>query len=398
MEFVKNVGPIGMIFIMFSLGLNLTAKDFLEVVKKPRNLIIALICQMIILPVIGIIIISFFPMQAEFQLGVFLLLILPSAVMSNYATKLVKGNVALSITITSFCALVSFISIPIFLVVVLTQIAVGGINFAPKALQFKGKKINPIEGLKRMFSQKALAELVKAILKVLLLFGLTAVVVYERLDDMIQLTERELSQAVIVMGESFPQLLFVLLVGLAIIAAIDYFWQRHIFIQGLRMTKQEIKDEFKQTEGSPEVKAKIRRKQMEASANAAKQASALNDVKDATAVITNPTHFAVALKYEVGSKGAPTILALGKGAMAKAIMERAEQANITLFRSPLLARALFFTSEIGKEISEKLYSAVAVALAYIYKIDKGELVDEPQIDIPEDLRFNENGKAMKDKD
>ena len=112
-------------------------------------------------------------------------------------------------------------------------------------------------------------------------------VVYERLDDMIQLTERELSQAVIVMGRSFPQLLFVLLVGLAIIAAIDYFWQRHIFIQGLRMTKQN-KDEFKQTEGSPEVKAKIRRKQMEASANAAKQASALDDVKDATTVITNP--------------------------------------------------------------------------------------------------------------
>ena len=290
--------------------------------------------------------------------------------------------------------IIFFISIPIFLVVVLTQIAVGGINFAPKALQFKGKKINPIEGLKRMFSQKALAELVKAILKVLLLFGLTAVVVYERLDDMIQLTERELSQAVIVMGQSFPQLLFVLLVGLAIIAAIDYFWQRHIFIQGLRMTKQEIKDEFKQTEGSPEVKAKIRRKQMEASANAAKQASALNDVKDATAVITNPTHFAVALKYEVGSKGAPTILALGKGAMAKAIMERAEQANITLFRSPLLARALFFTGEIGQEISDKLYTAVAVALAYIYKIDRGEFASEPEIIVPADMQFDEYGKLL----
>ena len=293
--------------------------------------------------------------------------------------------------------IIFFISIPIFLVVVLTQIDVGGINFAPKALQFKGKKINPIEGLKRMFSQKALAELVKAILKVLLLFGLTAVVVYERLDDMIQLTERELSQAVIVMGQSFPQLLFVLLVGLAIIAAIDYFWQRHIFIQGLRMTKQEIKDEFKQTEGSPEVKAKIRRKQMEASANAAKQASALNDVKDATAVITNPTHFAVALKYEVGSKGAPTILALGKGAMAKAIMERAEQANITLFRSPLLARALFFTGEIGQEISDKLYTAVAVALAYIYKIDRGEFASEPEIIVPEDMQFNEYGELLEGK-
>ena len=293
--------------------------------------------------------------------------------------------------------IIFFVSIPMFLVVVLTQIAVGGINFAPKALQFKGKKINPIEGLKRMFSQKALAELVKAILKVLLLFGLTAVVVYERLDDMIQLTERELSQAVIVMGQSFPQLLFVLLVGLAIIAAIDYFWQRHIFIQGLRMTKQEIKDEFKQTEGSPEVKAKIRRKQMEASANAAKQASALNDVKDATAVITNPTHFAVALKYEVGSKGAPTILALGKGAMAKAIMERAEQANVTLFRSPLLARALFFTGEIGQEISDKLYTAVAVALAYIYKIDRGEFASEPEIIVPEDMQFNEYGELLEGK-
>ena len=290
--------------------------------------------------------------------------------------------------------IIFIISIPIFFVVILTQIAVGGINFAPKALQFKGKKINPIEGLKRMFSQKALAELVKAILKVLLLFGLTAVVVYDRLDDMIQLTERELSQAVIVMGESFPQLLFILLVGLAIIAAIDYFWQRHIFIQGLRMTKQEIKDEFKQTEGSPEVKAKIRRKQMEASANAAKQASALDDVKDATAVITNPTHFAIALKYEVGSKGAPIILALGKGPMAKAIMERAEQANITLFRSPLLARALFFTGEIGQEISDKLYTAVAVALAYIFKIDRGEFASEPEIIVPEEMQFNEFGELL----
>ena len=296
-----------------------------------------------------------------------------------------------------FVIVIVFISIPMFLIVLLTQIAVGGINFAPKAMQFKGNKINPIEGFKRMFSQKSLAELVKAILKVLLLFGLTAVVVYDRLDDMIQLTERELSQAVVVMGQAFPQLLFVLLIGLAIIAAIDYFWQRHIFIQGLRMTKQEIKDEFKQTEGSPEVKAKIRRKQMEASANAAKQASALNDVKDATAVITNPTHFAIALKYEVGSKGAPTILALGKGAMAKAIMERAEQANITLFRSPLLARALFFTGEIGQEISDKLYTAVAVALAYIYKIDRGEFASEPEIIVPEDMQFDEYGELLEGK-
>ncbi len=293
-----------------------------------------------------------------------------------------------------FTLIIFFISIPMFIIVLLTQISVGGINFAPKAIQFKGKKINPVEGFKRMFSQKALAELVKAILKVLLLFGLTALVIYDRLDDMLQLTERELSQAIIVMGQSFPRLLFVLLIGLAIIAAIDYFWQRHIFIQGLRMTKQEIKDEFKQTEGSPEVKAKIRRKQMEASANTAKQAAALDDVKNATAVITNPTHFAVALKYEVGTKGAPTILALGKGPMAKNIIERAENAKITLFRSPLLARALFFTGEIGQEINDKLYTAVAVALAYIYKIDRGEFASEPEINVPLDMQFNEQGELL----
>ena len=300
----------------------------------------------------------------------------------------------LSYALYLFIVVIIFISIPMFLIVLLTQIAVGGINFAPKAIQFKGKKINPVEGFKRMFSQKSLAELVKAILKVLLLFGLTALVIYDRLDDMIQLTERELSQAIIVMGQSFPKLLFILLVGLAIIAAIDYFWQRHIFMQGLRMTKQEIKDEFKQTEGSPEVKAKIRRKQMEASANTAKNAAALEDVQNATAVITNPTHFAVALKYEVGSKGAPTILALGKGPMAKNIIERAESAKITLFRSPLLARALFFTGEIGQEISDKLYTAVAVALAYIYKIDRGEFASEPEIIIPEDMQYNEQGELL----
>ena len=301
----------------------------------------------------------------------------------------------LSYALRFFLMVILFISIPMFIIVLLTQIAVGGINFAPKAMQFKGKKINPIEGFKRMFSQKALAELVKAVLKVLLLFGLTALVVYDRLDDMIQLTERELSQAVVVMGESFPKLIFVLAIGLAIIAAIDYFWQRHIFIQGLRMTKQEIKDEFKQTEGSPEVKAKIRRKQMEASANTAKQAAALEDVPNATAVITNPTHFAIALKYEVGSKGAPTILAMGKGSMAKAIIERAETASVTLFRSPLLARALFFTGEIGQEINDKLYTAVAVALAYIFKLDRGEFASEPEITIPDDLQFTEEGNVIK---
>ena len=115
MEFVKLVGPFGTLFIMFALGLNLSINDFSKVLKKPNNLIVGLISQLIILPFIGLILVKAYPMKEEFQLGVFLLLTLPSAVMSNYATKLVNGNVALSIILTSLCALISFISIPIFL-------------------------------------------------------------------------------------------------------------------------------------------------------------------------------------------------------------------------------------------------------------------------------------------
>ena len=147
------------------------------------------------------------------------------------------------------------------------------------------------------------------------------------------------------------------------IAAIDYFWQRHQHIESLKMTRQEQKDEFKQTEGSPEVKQKIRQKQIEASMASAAQRKSVDNVSNATAIITNPTHFAVALRYIVGEPGAPEVVAMGRGNVAKDIINKGKEENITVYRSPLLARALFFTSDIGKEISEKLYNAVAVALA-----------------------------------
>ena len=183
---------------------------------------------------------------------------------------------------------------------------------------------------------------------------------------------------------------------LAIIAAIDYFWQRYTHIKQLRMSRQDLKDEFKQTEGSPEVKAKIRRMQAETATRGAQQREALDDVANATAVITNPTHFAVALKYEVGSAGAPTVLAMGRGVLAEQIIERANNAEVTVFQSPLLARALFFTSEIGGEISEALYNAVAVVLAYIYRVDQGDVAGRPSVDVPRDLRFSENGQLLEE--
>ena len=286
-----------------------------------------------------------------------------------------------------------FIGIPLMIVSLLTQLAVGGINFAPKAAAFKGSKINPIKGFKRIFSVKGLVELGKSVLKVVLLVGLAALIIYLMLPQLLQISHGSLKSALEVMYYAFPFLIGALLTALAIIAAIDYFWQRHVHVQQLKMTKQELKDENKQTEGSPEVKAKIRRMQMEKSRESGKQREALDNVSSATAVITNPTHFAVALKYNPGEVGAPTILAMGQGIIAQQIIERANEHKVTVFRSPLLARALYFTGEIGQEISDRLYNAVAVALAYIYRIDQGQLVEEPDITIPDELTFDESGNV-----
>ncbi len=286
--------------------------------------------------------------------------------------------------------------LPIMIVTILTQFGVGGIIFAPKALAFKGSRINPLSGLKRMFSLKALVELGKSILKVAFLFGIGFVVIVYFMPGIIWFPNGTMANALNMMTSLIPSLIGGLLIGLFIIALLDYAWQRYDFMKQMRMSRQDQKEEFKQTDGSPEVKAKIRRMQMEASANASKQREALAQVGEATAVITNPTHFAVALKYEVGSRGAPTVLAMGRGIMAEQIIERANSAHVTVFQSPLLARALFFTSEIGGEISEALYNAVAVVLAYIYRVDQGDVTERPSIDVPRDLRFSENGQLLEE--
>ena len=283
---------------------------------------------------------------------------------------------------------------PMLIVVLATQFAVGGINFAPKAVNFKGSKINPISGLKKMFSLKSLVELGKNLLKVFLLVTTAVAVLYYVMPGILRITDGSLKSGLEHIQNAFPILIGAFLISLLVIAVLDYFYQRYEHLQSLRMTKQEVKDEYKQTEGSPEVRAKIRRLQMESATKAAKQQEALENIGEATAIITNPTHFAIALKYEVGQIGAPKIIAMGKGLMAKRIIQLGSEKNITSFRSPLLARALFFTSEIGEEISEKLYNAVAVALAYVYRLDRGEDVNEPEIDVPEDLRFNENGQNL----
>ena len=292
---------------------------------------------------------------------------------------------------------ISFVGFPMLLIVLATQFAVGGINFAPKAAGFKANKLNPITGLKRMVSLKSLVELGKNILKVILLVASAIAVIYYLLPGVLRITDGSLKSGLEHIQNSFPILVGALLISLLIIAVLDYFYQRHEHITSLKMTKQEVKDEYKQMEGSPEVRAKIRKLQMEKAIQAAKQEKALENIDKATAIITNPTHFAIALKYEVGQIGAPEIIAMGKGILAKRIIELGSEKNITSFRSPMLARALYFTGEIGEEISEKLYNAVAIALAYVYKLDRGEDVSRPEIDVPEDLRFNEHGQSLTEK-
>jgi len=162
----------------------------------------------------------------------------------------------------------------------------------------------------------------------------------------------------------------------------------------LRMSRQDMKEEFKESEGSPEVKSKIRRLQMEASQKAAEQASSIENVKDATVIITNPTHFAVAVKYEPQVDEAPIILAMGKDLIAKRIKEEAKLHDKITIESPVLARALYFTGGIGQAISEQLYTAVAAILAYVYQLERGQDAELQDIDLPKDYIFDENGKNI----
>ena len=287
------------------------------------------------------------------------------------------------------------VGVPLIITILVTQMAMGGINFAPKAFYFKSNRINLLSGLKRIFSSKGLVELIKSLFKVGLLGGITFGVIYYNIKDIIYLSERNLYTALSNLLENFPELTIALLIALGFIAIFDFIWQKYTHIEKLKMTIKEVKDEHKDTDGSPEVKQRIRKLQNEISNRAATQTAALENVKDASAIITNPTHFAVAIKYEVGESGAPVILAMGRGMIAEKIIKLADDNNVTVFQSPLLARALYFTGEIGKEISENLYSAVASVLAYIFKIERGEETDYPNFEIPDEMAFDEYGKKLK---
>jgi flagellar biosynthetic protein FlhB len=295
-----------------------------------------------------------------------------------------------------FIVISAIVGLPIMLTVLATQGALsGGINFAVKSMHFKGNRINPLSGFKRMFSINGLMELAKAVAKVLLLTAAFATVIWLILPVLLNLLSTNLNSA---LSEAFSALMLALgasLIVLAIIAGIDVAYAIHKHTKKLKMSPQELKDEHKHSEGSPEVKSRIRRLQMEASRRASEQGAAVEQAGEATAIITNPTHFAVALKYVPGEMKAPVILAMGRGKIAERIIAKGEESNVTVFRSPLLARALYFTSEIGQEINDGVYTAVAAVLAYVFRLDRGETPPEPMFEIPNELQFDEFGKALK---
>jgi flagellar biosynthetic protein FlhB len=295
--------------------------------------------------------------------------------------------------INFFLKVTIIFSTPLMIVVILTQFLVGGgINFSPKAFHWKFEKMNPISGLKRIFSTKGLMELVKSILKVVLLGVISFFIIKFYLPELTNISDANLFSAVSRLVSLFPILVIALLVALAFIGAIDFAWQKYDYIKSLRMSHQDIKDEYKETDGQPEVKQKIRKLQMSAATKSRKENASIDNLDQATAIITNPTHFAVALKYEVGDSKAPVIITKGRGKNAEKIIDKAKKLNIGKMESPILARALYYTSEIGEEILSQLYNAVAIALAYIYKVNNGEEVEEPEIVVPEDLIFDEFGK------
>lgn len=285
------------------------------------------------------------------------------------------------------------LGLPMMVTVLLAQSGMGGLNFAPKALGVKFDKINPLAGLKRMVSMKALVDLTKAVLKVTLLLGAGLTMLYPMLPSVLGMSMTDPDVATHLLGSVLVRVMAGLLVALVVIAAIDLGWQMHSNTKSLRMSRQDLKDEMKESEGSPELKAAIRRKQMEASRRASER-KALADVPQATAIITNPTHFAVALKYDPAAGGAPVVLAMGKGPIAKKVIRRGRRAGVMTLRVPPLARALYFYGAIGREIPQQLYTAVAIILAHVWRLEQGQPEPTPDVEVPDELSVDEFGRRQ----
>ena len=267
--------------------------------------------------------------------------------------------------------------------------ALGSLGFRGKAFAFKGSKLNPLSGMKRMFGAHGIIELGKSLAKVLVLGGIGVWLLMRESRSLMGLSSTEIRPALATIGDTFIIAVLVMALALCLIAFIDVPAQMLQRLKRLRMTKQEVKDEHKQTEGSPELKAALRRRQHETARNSARSA-----IAEATVVLTNPTHFAVALRYRAGEDAAPIVVARGRGATADAIRELAAEHEVPMLSYPQLTRALYYTSRAGHPIREDLYMAVASVLAFVFNLDQAlaEGAAQPAIEVPPSLRFDTSGR------
>ncbi|MBB1485667.1 flagellar biosynthesis protein FlhB [Oceanospirillum sediminis] len=273
------------------------------------------------------------------------------------------------------------------LAALIAPISLGGWNFSTEALTPKFSRLNPIEGIKRLFSLNSLVELVKSIGKVAVV-GVSAYLVFHAYK--LELPSLSWMAPEFAFGRMVEILAWVAIwisSSLILIVLIDVPFQLYQHNEKMKMTLQEVKDEMKNTEGKPEVKGRIRQLQREMA-----NRRMMSDVPQADVVITNPTHFAVALKYEDGQMGAPELLAKGGDEVAFKIREIADANDIPVLQIPPLSRAIYYSTEIGESIPEGLYMAVAQVLAYVYQLkqsSKGKASHPgkaPSPDIPDEYK------------
>ena len=291
--------------------------------------------------------------------------------------------------LTGIALPVAGVMLATFLAAIAAPALLGSLGFRPGAFAPKASKLNPGAGLKRIFGTQGLIELLKSIAKVGLLGSIGVWMIWDRLTAIIGLGKQGIAPAMADLGNMFILTCLVMAGGLFLIAGIDVPAQIMQRAKRLGMSKQEIKDEHKESEGSPELKGQIRRRQYETLNGSTRQA-----VAEASVIITNPTHFAVALRYKPGVDAAPVVVARGSDAIAAAIRELADQNGVTVLQYPELARAIYFTSRTGQIVNEGLYMAVATVLAFVFRVENrmASEMDRPFITVPEDLRFDADGK------
>jgi len=272
---------------------------------------------------------------------------------------------------------------------IFSQAGLGSLTFNASLIQPKANRINPASGLKRMFGMQGWVELGKSLLKVILLGAIGWYMLAWVSNTTFGLAGTDVNTAVAALGWMFITVLFVMSGGLVLIAGIDVPLQLVQLLRKLRMTKQEVKDEHKESEGNPEVKAAIRQRQQQAAKRNMRAAMATAHV-----VLTNPTHFSVALRYDRGRDQVPVVVAKGRGVTALAIRELAAENRVPMLEYPMLARALYYTTRENQEIRDDLYMPIATVLAFVFGVNAQAGGRQPDITVPPTARFDENGTKI----